>query len=76
MRLYINVLVPAQVPGMLALPSNSSQVAPPSHERFRQTESPVIPLSMLPHAMPSGSDTCSTRRLPLICFSGAGKVFR
>ncbi|WP_291413707.1 hypothetical protein [Actinophytocola sp.] len=72
--LYRSVRVPVHVPGMPALPSNPSQVTPPSQERSSQTASPVVPSSMLPHAMPSTSDTCSTSRRPLMFFSGTGNA--
>src|SRR2546421_3835806 len=70
----MRVRVPVHVPGMLTLPSSPSQLAPPSHERSSQMLSPVPPTSMLPHAMPSVSDTCSTIRRPFWFLSGTGKV--
>ncbi|MDQ0791229.1 hypothetical protein [Streptomyces sp. B3I8] len=72
--LYMRVRVPVQELGMLALPSSPSQVAPRSQERSSQTASPRVPLSMLAHAMSSGSETCSRSTRPLTVRSATGKV--
>ncbi len=72
--LYMRVRVPVHVPGMPALPSSPSQVAPRSQERSSHTASPCVPLSMLAHAMSSGSETCSRSTRPLIVRSATGKV--
>src|SRR5690349_16940350 len=72
--LYINVRVPVHVPGMLALPSNPSQLDPPSQDRSSHTASPVTPLSILPHAIPSTSDTWRVSLRPLTALSGTGKI--
>ncbi len=73
-RLYIRVRVPVHEPGMSALPSRPSQLGPPSQDRSSQTALPAVPSSMLPQAMPSTSDTCSTIRRPLCTFVATGKV--
>jgi len=73
-RLYTRVRVPVHEPGMSALPSRPSQLGPPSQERSSQTALPAVPSSMLPQAMPSTSDTCSTIRRPLCTFVATGKV--
>ena len=70
----MSVRVPVHVLGIHALPSKPSHVGPPSQERSSQTESLVNPLSMLPQAMASTSETCRTRRRPLTIFVATGNV--
>ncbi len=70
----MSVRVPVQVPGIQAWPSSPSQVVPPSQERSIHTESFSTPLSMLAHAMPSVSDTCSSITRPFSALLATGKV--